>query len=168
MENPLVRIEPGLFIWTIVTFLALLGVLARFVWRPLMDALERRENKIRESLENAEKAKIELERLQHESEEIVAGARGEAQTIVAEGKAAAKKMKDDILQAARDKATGIIDQAGKQIEVEKDKALVEIKAEVVDLSIQVAEKLIRRNLSKEDNLAIINESLKKVGSMDEV
>lgn len=167
MDNPLVQIEPGLFIWTIVTFMALLGVLAKFVWRPLMDALDRREDKIRESLENAEKAEVELEMLQHESGEIVARARGEAQSIIAEGKSAAEKMKDEILQTARDKAGGIIGQAQKQIEAEKDKALIEIKTEVVDLSIQVAERLIRKNLSKEDNLAIINESLNKIGPMDE-
>ena len=167
MDNPLVQIEPGLFIWTIVTFMALLGVLAKFVWRPLMDALDRREDKIRESLENAEKAEVELEMLQHESGEIVARARGEVQSIIAEGKSAAEKMKDEILQTARDKAGGIIGQAQKQIEAEKDKALIEIKTEVVDLSIQVAERLIRKNLSKEDNLAIINESLNKIGPMDE-
>ena len=167
MDNPLVQIEPGLFIWTIVTFMALLGVLAKFVWRPLMDALDRREGKIRESLENAEKAEVELEMLQHESGEIVARARGEAQSIIAEGKSAAEKMKDEILQTARDKAGGIIGQAQKQIEAEKDKALIEIKTEVVDLSIQVAERLIRKNLSKEDNLAIINESLNQIGPMDE-
>lgn len=167
MDNPLVQIEPGLFIWTIVTFMALLGVLAKFVWRPLMDALDRREDKIRESLENAEKAEVELEMLQHESGEIVARARGEAQSIIAEGKSAAEKMKDEILQTARDKAGGIIGQAQKQIEAEKDKALIEIKTEVVDLSIQVAERLIRKNLSKEDNLAIINESLNQIGPMDE-
>ena len=105
--------------------------------------------------------------LQHESGEIVARARGEAQSIIAEGKSAAEKMKDEILQTARDKAGGIIGQAQKQIEAEKDKALIEIKTEVVDLSIQVAERLIRKNLSKEDNLAIINESLNKIGPMDE-
>lgn len=167
MENPLVRIEPGLFIWTVVTFLALLGVLAKFVWRPLMDALDRRENKIRESLEDAEKAKEELERLQHEAEKIIANARGEAQTIVAEGKVAAERTKDDILQTARDKAAQIVVQAEKQIEAEKDEALREIRSGVVELSIQVAEKLIRRNLSREDNLAIIDESLNKLGSMNE-
>ena len=101
--NPLVQLDPGLFIWTILTFLILFIVLAKFAWRPLLTALESRENTIKSSLEDAEKAKLELERLNTESEEIIAKARSEAQSIRTEAKATAEKIKaDGMVQASED------------------------------------------------------------------
>src|SRR5581483_6188755 len=64
MDNPLIQPDPGLYIWTIVTFLVLLGLLAKYAWRPLLEALEKRQESIRKSLDDAQQAKVELERLQ--------------------------------------------------------------------------------------------------------
>ena len=75
MDNPLVQPDPGLFIWTILTFLILLGLLAKFAWNPLLRALEERQETIRKSLDDAERTKQELERVQQESAQIVAAAR---------------------------------------------------------------------------------------------
>ena len=158
----LVQLDPGLFIWTILTFLVLLTVLAKFAWNPLLKMLKDREELIRSSLDDAEKARTELERLNSEGEDIVNKARSEAQTILAEGKAAASKLKDETLNAAKDQAKSILTEAEKQIRVEKDKAIEEIKSEVVDLSLSVAAKLIKKNISREDNQALIDESLKNV------
>ncbi len=162
MDNPLVQLDPGLFVWTILTFLVLLGVLAKFAWNPLLKMLKDREELIRSSLDDAEKAKVELERLNVEGQDIVNKARSEAQTILAEGKTAASKMKDETLNAAKDQAKVILTEAKKHIRIEKDKAISEIKSEVVDLSLSVAEKLINKNISREDNQALIDESLKNV------
>ena len=71
MDNPLVQTDPGLFIWTIVTFLVLLTLLAKFAWTPLLQALETRQNAIRKSLDDAEKAKQELERLNAEPQRVM-------------------------------------------------------------------------------------------------
>ena len=98
MNNPLVQLDPGLFVWTILTFLLLVFVLAKFAWKPLLKMLQDREDMIRSSLEDAEKAKSELERLNEESEAIMAKARSEAQSILADGKAAAEKVKTASLQ----------------------------------------------------------------------
>ena len=87
MDNPLVQPDPGLFIWTILTFLILLGLLAKFAWNPLLRALEERQEMIRNSLDDAEKTKRELLRVQQESAEIIAEARAEAQTIVSKSRA---------------------------------------------------------------------------------
>ena len=162
MNNPLVQLDPGLFVWTILTFLVLLGVLAKFAWNPLLKMLKDREELIRSSLDDAEKARAELERLNSEGEDIVNKARSEAQTILAEGKAAASKLKDETLNAAKDQAKSILSEAKKQIRIEKDKAIEEIKSEVVDLSLSVAAKLIKKNISREDNQALIDESLENV------
>ena len=160
--NPLVQLDPGLFIWTILTFLVLFFVLAKFAWKPLLAALEARENTIRSSLEDAEKAKTELERLNAESEEIIAKARSEAQSIHVEARAAAEKIKTDLMSEAEEDAGKIRDEAEKQIRVEKEKAINEIRQEVVDLSLAVAEKVIKKNLSKEDNQDLIENSLKNL------
>lgn len=164
--NPLVALTPGLYIWTIITFLLLLYVLAKFAWKPLLKMLEDRENLIKSSLKDAEKAKLELESLTQESEAITAKARSEAQSILAESKSAADKVKEDTIAKAKDQAIKIRDDAKKQIEVEKDKAISDIKQEVVNLTLSVAEKLINKNLNDADNKSLIEESLKKVKSYE--
>ena len=162
MDNPLVQLDPGLFVWTIITFLILLGVLTRFAWKPLLKALETRENEISQSLEDAEKAKQELERLSAESDEIISKARSEAQGIVSEGKKAAEQLSATTLNKAKEEAMANLSAAKEQIKIERDKAIVEIKGEVVNLSLSIAEKLVKKNLSKEDNKSLIDESLKNV------
>ena len=162
MNNPLVQLDPGLFVWTILTFLLLLTVLAKFAWKPLLKILKDREDLIRSSLEDAEKAQTELARLNAEGEKIINKARSEAQKILSQGKASAVKMKEEILIDSKEKAKTIADNAENQIRIEKDKAIAEIKGEVVNLSISMAEKLIRKNLSADENKALIDESLSKI------
>ena len=160
--NPLVQLDPGLFIWTIITFLVLFFVLAKFAWKPLLKMLKDREDMIRSSLNDAEKAQSELAKLNAEGEEIINKARSEAQAILSQGKAAAAKMKEATLNDAKEKAKSITEDAQKQIQIEKEKAIAEIKGEVVNLSLSVAEKLIKKNLNPEDNKALIDESLSNV------
>jgi len=157
--NPLVQLDPGLFIWTIVTFLILCSVLAKFAWKPLLKALENRENDIRSSLEDADKARNELERLNAESEKIIAKAQSEAQDIRSDAKTSAEKIKADIRSRAEKDVKKLKDDANVQIQVEKDKALSEIRQEVVTLTMFVAEKVIGKNLSNDDNLELIEKSI---------
>jgi len=164
VDNPLVQPDPGLFLWTILTFVVLLVLLAKFAWKPLLAMLDRREEMIRQSLDDAEKAKQELQRLQQESKEILSNARVEAQSILAKSRSEAEKLKGEIRQEAKVQADSILRDAEKQIQVETEKAITVIKNEVVDLSLLVASKLIKKNLSKEDNQSLIEESLKQVES----
>ena len=120
MDNPLVQLDPGLFIWTILTFLVLLFLLAKFAWKPLLAALEERENKIKNSLEDAEKAKAELERINVKSEEIIAKARSEAQSIRVEAKAATERIKADLKAKAEEDSKKAREEAEKQIHIESD------------------------------------------------
>jgi len=165
MDNPLVQPDPGLFLWTILTFLVLLVLLAKFAWKPLLALLDRREEMIRQSLDDADKAKQELQRLQQESKEILSKARVEAQSILAKSRSQAEQLKGELRQEAKVQADSILRDAEKQIQVETKKAIAVIKNEVVDLSLLVASKLIKRNLSKEDNQSLIEESLKQVESL---
>ena len=158
-QNPLVKLDPGLFIWTVLTFVLLLTVLAKFAWKPLLLMLDERNKSIEASLLSAEKARKELENINQESESILMKARTEAQSIVGEAKSAADNMKEDIVSKARSEAEGQLEKAKIQINVEKDKAMAEIREEVVNLSIHVAEKIIKKNISKEDNVELIKKSL---------
>jgi len=162
MDNPLVQPDPGLFIWTILTFLVLVALLAKFAWRPLLQALESRQDSIRKSLDDAKKAKQELERLHAESAEIIRQSRVEADAIVTRSRADAERLREEMKQKARTEADAIVKNAERQIQLETGRALQQIRREAVDLSVMIASKLIQRNLTKEDNERLIEEALKQV------
>ena len=162
MDNPLVQPDPGLFIWTILTFLGLLALLAKLAWRPLLDALDSRQNAIRKSLDDADQARRELERLNQESALILNKARAEADQIIVSGRSDAERLREDMRQKARTEADGIVKNAERQIQLETQRALQQIRSEAVDLSVMIASKLIQRNLTKEDNERLIEEALKQV------
>ena len=159
MNNPLVQPDPGLFIWTIVTFLVLLALLARFAWRPLLQALESRQETIRKALDDAQKARQELEQLNQQSEQIIRQARVEADSIITASRADAERLREELRQKARGEAEGIMKSAQRQIELETARALQQIRREAADLSVAIASKLIQRNLSKEANQRLIDEAL---------
>jgi F-type H+-transporting ATPase subunit b len=162
MNNPLVQLDPGLYIWTIVVFLVLLGLLAKFAWTPLLEALDKRQESIRRSLDDAAKAKQELERLQVESQRILATARGEAETIVARTREDANRLRDELRQKAQQEAATIVKNAQRQIELETARAVQQIRHEAVDLSIAIASKLLQRNVSKEDNERLIEDTFRQL------
>src|SRR5438046_1629737 len=109
--NPLVQPDPGLYVWTIATFVILLALLARFAWRPLLDALEARQDTIRKSLDDARQAKEELQRLQAESSRILQEARSEAAGIIASTRADAARFGDELRQKARGEAEHLVKNA---------------------------------------------------------
>ena len=167
MDNPLVQPDPGLYIWTIIVFLVLLFLLMKFAWKPLLAMLEKREDNIKQSLADAEKARDELANVKEDTEKLLNEARTESQAIVAAGKKNAERMQEEIVDKAQSKSDALLADAKKQIQLEKDRAITDVRAEVVNLSMQVAEKLIKKNLSKEDNLKLINESLSSINQKNE-
>lgn len=162
MNNPLVQTDPGLFIWTIVTFLVLLTLLAKFAWKPLLEALETRQNAIRKSLDDAQQAKVELERLNVESGHIIQRARVDAEAIISQSRVDGDRLREEIRAKARTEADHIVKNAERQIQLETSRALEQIRREAVDLSVMIASKIIQRNLSKEDNERLIDDALKQV------
>ena len=162
MNNPLVQVDPGLFIWTIVTFLVLLTLLAKFAWGPLLRSLDARQETIRTSLADAEKARQELARLNQESEAIIRQARVDAESIVGASRADAERLRGELRDKARSEADVIIKNAERQIQLETARALEQIRHEAGDLSVAIASKIIQRNLTKEDNEKLIDEALKQL------
>jgi F-type H+-transporting ATPase subunit b len=162
MNNPLVQPDPGLYIWTILTFLVLLALLARFAWRPLLAALEARQESIRKSLDDARQARQELERLHVESQKILAQARVDADTILSETRSDANRFRDEMKGRAQAEAAAIVKNAEKQIEQETARALQQIRTEAVDISVAIASKLLQRNVSREDNDRLIEDTFRQI------
>jgi F-type H+-transporting ATPase subunit b len=162
MNNPLVQVDPGLFIWTILTFLVLLTLLAKFAWGPLLKSLDARQETIRTSLADAEKARQELERLNQESGAIIRQARVDAETIVAASRADAERLRGELRDKARAEAEGIMKNAERQIQLETARAVEQIRHEAADLSVAIASKIIQRNITREDNERLIEEALKQM------
>lgn len=167
MDNPLVQPDPGLYIWSIIIFLALAFLLMKFAWKPLLAMLEKREDNIRHALSDAEKARDELANIKEDTEKLLIEARNESQAIVTAGKKNAERMKDEIIEKAQSKSDAILVDAKNQIEIEKDRAIADVKAEVINLSMEVAKKLIKKNLSTEDNLKLINDSISSISPKNE-
>ena len=166
--NPLAQPDPGLFIWTILTFLVLVALLARFAWGPLLQALERRQAAISQALDDAQRARQELEKLQRESAQMMASARAEAEAIVARSRSDAESLREELKQKARSEAAAIVKNAERQIQLETARAVQQIRHEAVDLSVAIASKILQRQVSPEDNEALIQEALKQIGSQPSV
>ncbi len=160
--NPLVQPDPGLFIWTIITFLGLLFALKKLAWGPLLAALESRQSDIRKSLDDAQQARQELERLNQQSAQIITKARAEADEIIVRSRADADRLREDMKQKARAEADAVVKNAERQIQLETARALQQIRTEAVELSVMIASKLIQRNLTKEDNDRLIEDALRQV------
>ena len=162
MNNPLVQPDPGLFIWTILTFLVLLGLLAKFAWRPLLKALEGRQEAIKKSLEDADRATEELARMQQESAKIIEQARVEADSILSRTRSDADRLREELKVRAKEEADTMIRNAEQQIQLQTRQALQQVREEVGDIAVTIASKLLERNLTNEDNDRLIRETLRQL------
>jgi F-type H+-transporting ATPase subunit b len=162
--NPLVQPDPGLFIWTIVTFLGLLWALKKLAWGPLLAALEARQSAIRQSLDDAAQAKVELERLNTEAAQIVQKARLDADVIIGQSRTDGDRLREEIRAKARSEADHIVKNAERQIQLETSRALEQIRREAVDLSVMIASKILQRTVTKADNERLIDDAIKQVES----
>lgn len=164
MNNPLVQPDPGLYIWTIVTFLVLLALLAKFAWGPLLEALEKRQEVIRKSLDDARQARQELEQVKTEAARLLAEARTEANAIVSRTRSDAAAFAEEMKVKARADAEALVKRAERDIEMQTSRALENIRRETVELSVAIASKILRRDISKEDNERLMNDTLNEMQS----
>ncbi len=162
LKEGLLKVDPGLLLWTIITFIVLLLIMWKAAWKPLVDALDVRAEKVRSDIENAEKNLLESEQLLAEHERMMDRAKEEATKIIAEGKSDAEKLKDSIVARANSEAKELTERAKKEIFLAKEKALDELKAEVVILSTEIASKIIAKTLKPDDQKAIVEEAIKKL------
>jgi len=159
----MVQVHGGTLFWSFVTFLLLLFVLKKVAWGPIIDALDARENDIKNALNAADKARKEAEKVSSEYEESIQKAQSEAQKIISDAKATAEKVKLEIETTANAKSDDIIEKAKLQIENEREKVIGEIKHIAVEISLSAATKVIEKNLDSDDNKKLINEALENIG-----
>jgi F-type H+-transporting ATPase subunit b len=141
-------INPGLIIWTIVSFLVLLIVLSKYAWKPIMKMLGEREDHIRDALEQAERARIEAAEMIKQNEKNLARAEEEYQKMIREGKAVAEKMKEEIVAKAKQQAQQELQQATAEIQHSVDTAKMQLRAEIADLAIKATEKILEETLDE--------------------
>ena len=139
----------GLFVWTLVAFLIVFLILKKFAWKPILSSLNEREKGIADSIATAQRVKSEMAAMQAENQKIMTEAREERTQMLKE----AKELKDKIVNEAKDQAKNeaskIIADARVQIDHLKNAAMTEVKNEVASLALQVAEKVLRKNLSND-------------------
>lgn len=142
--------ELGLFFWTLIAFLAVFMILRKFAWGPILSSLGEREKGIADSIASAQRVKNEMSQLQAENEKLLAQAREERSAMLKE----AKEIKDRIVGEAKDQAKAeankIIVEAQEQIQQQKLAALTEVKNEIGNLAVEVAGKILRKQMSAAD------------------
>jgi F-type H+-transporting ATPase subunit b len=163
VDNPLVRVDPGLYLWTIFVFLLLAFLLRKFAWGPLLKALDERQKTIASAVENARLAREQLEQAQANAAQVLTQARTDAEAFLVQARNDANVFRQEQRDKAAAEAASITANAEKQIQRETAKAVEMIRREAVDLSVAMASKLIRRQVSPQDQEAILQESLKEIG-----
>jgi len=156
----LITPEFGLIFWTGISFLILLFLLRRFAWKPILGAVNTREQSILDALESAEAAKREMENLTADNERILQEARLERETMLKEAREMKVKMIADAKEEAQTTANKMIEQAQVAIESEKKSAVAELKNQVASLSVEIAEKVVKSELSDKDKqLKLVSDML---------
>jgi len=163
MDKLLNEFSVGLFFWQILLFVGLLLLLRKFAWKPILDTVNEREENIKNALEGAERAKQEMLNLQADNEKILKEARAERDTLLKE----ARDMKDNIINQAKEEAqiqaNKLMEQTKVAIENEKAKAISDMKKQMGELSVAIAEKVVKNELSdKEKQLQLVDQLLNEV------
>ncbi|MCS7004547.1 MAG: F0F1 ATP synthase subunit B [Cytophagales bacterium] len=138
----------GLLFWTSFLFLIVLVLLGQFAFKPIMNAIKEREQTIQEQLDAAKRAKEKMQELTKENERLIAEGRAEKEKIIADAKKAAAKIIEDAEQKAKIESSKIIASAQEAIQNEKKAALAEVRRQVASLSLEIAEKILRKELEK--------------------
>mgnify|MGYP000950046179 CR=1 FL=1 len=155
----------GLVFWMTLTFLVFLFILKKFVWPPILKSLKSREEFIEWSLKSAEEAKAEMSQMKADNEKLLAAARLEREEILKEAKAMKEKILSDAKLAANEEGDRLIFSARAEIDKEKNQALKDIKKHVAELSLEIAEKVIKKELGdKTSQEALVNDHLNQTNA----
>jgi len=150
MEKLINQFELGLFFWQVLIFVGLILLLKKFAWKPILDAVNDREEGIKNALLSAENAKKEMQNLQADNQRILQEARLERDNMLKEAREMKEKMVEDAKNEAQAQGQKMIEQAKTAIESEKNAAMTELKLQVSTLSLSIAEKLLKEELSNKE------------------
>jgi F-type H+-transporting ATPase subunit b len=161
--NPLIQVTPGLMIWTIVCFLITLFVLKRYAFGPIQKAIDERRERIRQSIEEADRAREEARGLLEEHRQLISRAQTDAEQILSEARRVAESNERRMREELETDRQRRLEETRKQIEAETRRALEQIRVEVVELSLAAASKVTRKALDDDDHRRLIEEA---VGELD--
>jgi F-type H+-transporting ATPase subunit b len=155
-------INPGLIIWTLVIFGILLFILAKTAWPAILKQIEEREARIRADLEAAAKANADAQALLANYQSQLGGAREEAAEIVAQARGEGEKLREEIVAKGRTEQEALLERARREIGLEKDRAVAELRRETVELSLAVASKIMERNLDSDADRKLVQDYLSRM------
>ena len=156
----LITPELGLIFWTTLSFLILLFILGKFAWKPILNAVNDREDSIKDALVEADKARQEMQNLKSDNEKILKEARAERDAMIKDAREIKDTMISEAKEEAKAQATKLIEQAKTTIQNEKLAAITDLKNQVADLSINIAEKVMKNELSAKDKqIALVEKML---------
>ncbi len=159
MEKLINDFSYGLFIWQVVIFVGLIFLLKKFAWKPILDAVNEREEGIKNALESAENARNEMQNLQADNQRILQEARAERDAMLKDAREIKEKMVADAKSEAQEQGQKMIDQAKAAIESEKNAAMADLKSQVATLSLSIAEKVLKDELSNKESQTKLVESM---------
>jgi F-type H+-transporting ATPase subunit b len=159
MDKLLNQFEFGLFFWQVIIFVGLIFLLKKFAWKPILDAVNEREEGIKNALLSAENAKKEMQNLQADNQRILQEARLERDSMLKEAREMKEKMIADSKNEAQAQGLKMIEQAKAAIQSEKNAAMADLKDQVSNLSIEIAEKLLKSELSNKETQTQLVEKL---------
>lgn len=155
-------INPGLTIWTGITFLLMVAVLAKFAWGPIVKTLLERERSIRDAIDSAKKERAEAEKLVAEQKTLLVRAQREAAELAKRNQQDVEKLRVELTERARKDADELVQTARQQISEEKAKAIAEIRDQVADLAIDAASRLVKANLDDKAQRALVEEYIRQL------
>ena len=157
-------INPGVSLWTLVIFVILLVALGKWAWPAILKAVEEREKKIQAQIEAAEKANRDAQQVLADYQQKLAAAKSEAQELLAAGRAAGEKLREEIMTRARAEHEELIGRARREIVAEREKAVADLRREAVELSLAAAGKVIEKNLDTEADRRMVQDYLNSLRS----
>lgn len=155
------------FVPALIAFLIILVVMAKLVWPPVLEMMEKRQQKIQDDLDAAERSKVKASEEAKSYEAKILEAHHEADAIVAKAKKEAEEVRSAVLAKAQREAADIIAKAHGAVDSERHKAMIELSSSVVDLSVEIASKIIGNDLSVEEQRKLAEKYLAEVGASDE-
>jgi len=161
-DSGLIKVIPGLMVWTLIAFGLTFFVLKRYIFGPVQKAIDERRERVRQSLAEADRARAEARRLLEEHRELRAGARREAEEILAEARRVAESMRERVREETEADRQRRLEETRRQIEAETQRALEQIRAEVADLALVAAEKVTRKSLDDSDQRRLIEEAIREL------
>ncbi|MHB7943202.1 F0F1 ATP synthase subunit B [Staphylococcus capitis] len=156
-------VEWGTTLVTLATFVILIALLKKFAWGPLKEVMDKRERDINKDIDDAEQAKINAQKLEEENRKTLKETQDEVQRILDDAKVQARKQHEEIIHEANVRANGMIETAQSEINSEKERALADINNQVSELSVLIASKVLRKEISEQDQKDLVEKYLKEAG-----